>query len=478
MPKRLFRRLNDSRVQVLIVMKSNPCRQLNPLISLIIIGSATLFVLPGLIEPVQAADQPDPGQTAPPALKMHQIADLLETDLVERFLLEGQVPPKRRAPTSEIPFVSYNMPDNAYMTGMYLANQTYRWRAVQSPEAKRVAFEACNALHTFVAVTGKPGLFARAFIPAEMPYLDDGVWRKSEDGKYLWRGDVSSDQVTGYMYGCSVYAEGPASSAEVQRMAADCVAICDHIVDHGMHIEDVDSKPTMWGHYEPEYVKKSERMNALLWLQHLKVAAQLSGDPKQELRYRRYALEEGYAEAAVQARSVAEPTRSRRVNHSDDVLIFLAYEPLLRLEKDEALRALYLKSLERTWNAVEPERNPFFTYIYTVATGKQDEQALKEVKENLGLFTFDIHWNRETREAYGKRFNLDLEPKVRSQEPKPGERIPYDRRAKTWSLLVHNPYTDIAKEIPRPDEGMEYTGLHWTIGYWMGRAEGFIGAED
>ena len=145
---------------------------------------------------------------------LHQIAELLETDLVERFLLEGQVPPKRRPPSDAVPYVSYNMPDNAYMTGMYLANQTYRWRADRDPKARELAREACRALHTLLAVTGKPGLFARSFMPWEMPYQDDGEWHKSADGRYRWRDDVSSDQVDGYMYGCRC-----TTAASAQRLA-------------------------------------------------------------------------------------------------------------------------------------------------------------------------------------------------------------------------------------------------------------------
>ena len=443
-----------------------------------VIYAIAFMVCFALMSVIQAqAESKKSGDESQPVLKMYQIADLLETDLEERFLLEGQVPPKRRPPNDSIPYVSFNMPDNAYMTGMYLANQTYRFRATQDPKAKGLAQKACNALHLFATVSGKPGLLSRAFIPVDMPYSDDGIWRKSQDGKYLWRGDVSSDQMTGYFYGCSVYAEYLASSDEIQRMAKDCVALCDHVEKHGMHIEGVDGKPTQWGHYEPDYVKKQEPMNALLWLQHLKVAAQLSGDSEQEARYRHYALNEGYAETAIKARGVTEPTPSRRVNHSDDVLIFLAYEPLLRLEKDKQLRSIYMQSIERAWNGVKPELNPLFTYMYSVAAEERDEALLKKVEKNMGLFSFDIHWNKDTRDAYGKRFNLDLEPKTISPKPKKGEVIPYDWRSKTWSIMVQHPYIEIADQIPRPDAGMEYTGLHWTIGYWMGRAEGFIDSQ-
>lgn len=413
--------------------------------------------------------------TAGPSLS--RIAELLETDMVERFLLEGQVPPKRRPPSDTVPFVSYNMPDNAYMTGMYLASQTYRWDATHDDEAKKRAREACDALHTLLTVTGKPGLVARAFMPWEMPYQDDGQWHRSVDERYRWRDDVSSDQMDGYMYGCSVYAETLATPDEIERMAADCVAICDHIESHGMHIEDVGGEPTEWGHYEPDYVKRREPMNALLWLQHLKVAAQLSGDPKQEARYRRYALDEGYAKIATANRLAGGPGLSGGVNHSDSVLIFLAYEPLLRLEKDEALRAMYLESLALSWQSVRNVGNPLFTYIHAAATGKPDPAALRFSELNLSRFTFDIHWNRETWEAYGKRFKLDLTPRTQSPKPRPGQVIPYDWRAKTWSLLVHSPYTTLAEAIPRPDAGMEYTGLHWTIGYWLGRSLGYLPSE-
>jgi hypothetical protein len=55
------------------------------------------------------------------------------------------------------------------------------------------------------------------------------------------------------------------------------------------------------------------------------------------------------------------------VNHSDDELAFLAYYPLVWLERDPALRQKYLFSIRRTWSVERPERSPFFNLIYGAA---------------------------------------------------------------------------------------------------------------
>ncbi len=414
-------------------------------------------------------------QTKTPDL--NQTALLLEEDMKERFMIEGQIAPKLRLPTEQVPFVSYNMPDNAYMTGMYLASQTYRWLAEPSPEAKKNAKEACEALHKLIEVTGKPGLFARSFLPWDMQYHDDGEWHRSADRNYRWRGDVSSDQVDGYMYGCSVYAEHLASEEEIKRMAEDCAAICTHIEENGMKITDVDGEPTLWGRYDWDYVTTTEPMNALLWLQHLKVTAQLTKDPKWEEKYREFAIDKKYAEIASKAYS-GEPGLDGEINHSDITLHFLAYEPLFRLEKDEAILPFYQKSLDQSWEYIQKINQPYFTYLYAAITGKRDLPHLEKVTENLKSFTFDIYWNKATRDRYAKKYDLDLEPTKPDVLPKDGEPLPYAWWDKTWSILVHDPYQVPATTIPRPDAGMEYTGLHWTISYWLGRAEGFISEDE
>lgn len=412
-----------------------------------------------------------------PKPNLYDTAMLLEIDMAKRFTIRGQIAPKRRVPSETYPYPTYNMPDNAYMTGMYLAAQTYRAQTEQIEESKRKAQRAAQALHTLIEVTGKPGLFARSFYPWGLPFHDDGEWYRSADGLYRWRGDVSSDQVDGYMYGCSVYAEYLASDKEIKVMAEDCAAICTHIEDHGMRIVGIDGEPTMWGNYTLEYVTKTEPMNALLWLQHLKVTAQLTNDPKWEEKYRYYAFEKGYLEIANKAYS-GEPGLDGEINHSDIVLHFIAYEPLFRLEKDEEILKHYRVSLQKSWDYLQKINQPYFTYLYAKITKQHDLPEIGTSTENLKSFTFDIHWNKETRDQYSNEYNFDLEPDMPTMKPNTGTPIPYAWWDKTWSLLVHNPYQAPATQIPRPDTTVEYTGLHWTISYWLGRAEGFISDSE
>lgn len=412
-----------------------------------------------------------------PKPNLYDTAMLLELDMSKRFMFEGQIAPKRRVPTDSRPYPTFNMPDNAYMTGMYLATQVYRWKAEQSDSIKRNAQRAARALHKMIEVTGKPGLFARSFYPWGLPFHDDGEWYRSADGEYRWRGDVSSDQVDGYMYGCSVYAEDMASENEIKIMAEDCAAICTHIEENGMRIVGIDGEPTLWGNYTWEYVTQTEPMNALLWLQHLKVTAQLTNDQKWEEKYRYYALEKGYLEVAAKAYS-GEPGLDGEINHSDIVLHFIAYEPLFRLEKDEKILKQYRISLEKSWAYLQNINQPYFTYLYAAITTQHELAEIETSTENLKSFTFDIHWNKDTRDKYGKEYNFDLEPDMPATKPKTGEPLPYAWWDKTWSLLVHDPYQAAATQIPRPDASLEYTGLHWTISYWFGRAEGFISDSE
>jgi len=64
------------------------------------------------------------------AMPLHEKATLFQHDMEKRFLLEGQALCKLKRPTESRSFVAYNMPDNAYMTGIYTATLAMKYAVI------------------------------------------------------------------------------------------------------------------------------------------------------------------------------------------------------------------------------------------------------------------------------------------------------------------------------------------------------------
>ena len=380
---------------------------------------------------------------------------------------------RRRLPSTERPYVTYNMSDTAYMTGIYSATETWRYLATGDPVAATHARAAGTALGHLVSVTGSPGLLARGSVPRDTPWFDDGVWRDTADGRYRWRGSVSSDQVDALMFGLFVYGRNLADPAERAAAGRTVGAVVDAVVDNDYRIIGYDGQPTRWGHYELEYVTNNEPMNALLLLQMVKVAHALTDEPRYDREYRRL-VGLGYARIGERARHDDPPLDA---NHSDDVLVALALYPLLELEQDPAIRTHYLEAARRwfrggAYPGIDVEANPFATFLYQHWTGEGEgrEAAL----DTLRKVPFDMKWNPDTIALYADRFgfafNADpVEPWDRS------EPLPVGQRGRTWSFLVHNPYRVGGNRLePAP---FETNGLDFLLSYWFGRAHGMVSAD-
>ena len=410
------------------------------------------------------------------SLTLAKKAALFEHDMQERFVLDGQALCKLKAPTETRPFVAYNMPDNAYMTGIYLGALSMQYAATRDTTVRAKASASIRALDLLCTVSGKKGLLARAAWPVDRPMDDDGTWRKSPHGEYRWRGDVSSDQMAGVFYGYALAYDLVASEEERKQIAARVAELADHVLDNDLRIIGYNGKVTTWGKYYPRYAKAWEKLNALLLLQLLKVAHHVTGESRFGEAYRHWAVDGGYAEAAVRARKMGDPLRRGTINHSDDVLLFLGYYPLLEYETDPELRRYYAAGLERTWTGtdrfpgVKPEANPFYAFVVHRFLG--DDSGDAAGINTLEWFPLDMKWNQGTIAAYKKVFRFVSDPTPASPEPKPGETVPVDRRAKSWSAWVMDPYAPGADRAV--DSAMEFNGHDYLMGYWVGRYARYI----
>ncbi len=411
-----------------------------------------------------------------PGLSMALKARLFQHDIEHRFMVgNGQVACKLHVPTEARPHRTYNMPDNAYMTGIYVAALSWKYAATKDSADREAARRSLDALNLLATVSGKPGLLARAAWPADgPPHGDDGEWSLSEDGKWLWRGDVSSDQMDGVMFGYAAAFDTWADEDDKRTIAANVSALVGHVLDNDLRIIDADGIPTRWGRYMPEYVQIIEPLNALLLLQLLKVAEHVTGEDRFTAAYRKYAIDERYSEYALQARRTAG-----RINFSDDVLLFLGYYPLLKYESDPVLRERYIESLRRSWNGSErcpgakAQGNPFYAFVASEFLG--DRSGLAAGIDTLRWFPLDMKWNRPTIEAYEAEFGFKFDSTPQSPTPESGQAIPVDRREKSWSAWVMDPYRSAGTRLD--DQAIEYNGHDYLLGYWLGRSLGVVDAN-
>lgn len=412
-------------------------------------------------------------------LTLAKKAEVFQRDMKARFLLEGQALCKLMLPTPTRDFAAYNMPDNAYMTGIYLGAVAMQYAVTKDPGVRAAAKQSIQALHLLCTVSGKPGLLARAAWPKDRPMADDGIWRDSPDGKHRWRGDVSTDQVDGVLFGFSLAYDLAADENDKTLIARDVAALVGQILADDLRIIDVDGKVTRWGRYFPKYVKY-EALNALLWLQALKVAEHVTGESRFTEAYRKYAEDEGYAEISVKARRMLNPLTPGAVNHSDDVLFFLGHEPLLRYETDSALRELFLEGFRRAWSGGEgfpglkAEGNPLYAWLAAKYLG--DDSGVAAALDTLRWFPLDMKMNQAALAEYQTELGFAYDPAPGSPEPAPGAPIPIDRREKTWSAWVQDPYLSPGER--RNDSPLEYNGHDYLLAYWMGRYLGFVRAEE
>jgi hypothetical protein len=381
--------------------------------------------------------------------------------------------------------------DGGY-TALYLAMTSYRYAATRDPGALAAAQRAFATLEFLQQITGTDGFVARTVIPADWKTMHDPNvvlsekawagewaddprnkrvpirWRPSADGRWLWKGDTSSDEITAHMFGYYIFHELAADEAHRARVRTQVTRIVDHLIDHGFLLVDLDGRHTRWGVWAPDRLNHDpdwamERgINSVELLSYLKLAHHLTGQSKYETHYRRLIQEHHYDRNALEAPNLNPAWRT----YIDTELLAFAYPALLALEKDHALRQTYLRSLERWHDSIRDDGNPFFEFLYAAyATPDQANlngalAFLREVPLDLVRWTMD-NSNRE-----------DLQPRrapvieaIQTSRLLPPSEICYTR-------TDQNPWHAV-----QGDGGQtESDGVFYLLPYWMGRHHGFIDA--
>ena len=408
-------------------------------------------------------------------------------------------------------------------TAMYGAGECFAYGATQDPKAKDRARKAFEALRFLQKVTqGGPhspphGYIARTIRSIELPDPNKGRlqrdrdaqkgdklwkayeprWPKSDDGKWFWKSDTSSDELDGHYFFYALYYEFCADTdAEKSRVREVVSDVTNHLLKHNYVLMDHDGKPTRWAIYGPQFLNRDpnwwpERgLNSLSMLSYLAVASHITGDPRFSEASRDLIDRHGYTHNAMYPKVQHGPGSG---NQSDDEMAFMCYYSLLRYSTDTELKKLIRSSFRRYWVNEAPEMNPFFNFAYAA-------QNLGVSTTNLwGTFTLNpwVDWHEDSmRTLYGfpldrlnwphknsHRLDLVSLSRVGSRDLDSPDRRKRGHRANGKVLPVENRHFNHWNTDPwQLDYGgngnVLASGTVYLLPYYMGLYHGFIEKPD
>ncbi|HPG69385.1 MAG TPA: two-component regulator propeller domain-containing protein [Candidatus Hydrogenedentes bacterium] len=353
-------------------------------------------------------------------------------------------------------------------TAYHVAAMALCYGTTKDEAAKASAQEGMRALYMLENASGTPGLVARSVVPAEIGKTKDAQWRPTPDGKMYWKSDTSSDEIDGHYLAFYAYYEHIAQYDKAEKALLDkqVRAVTDYIVDSGYRLIDWDGKRTRWGFWDPESLNGNAAdysemgLNSLQMLSFLKVAHYVTGDKKYERCYRDLIVEHGYLDNVM----LTKKSFPDENNHSDDQLGFVAWYPILQLEKDPKILHALLVGVRRHYEVVRPEQPSFYTFV--LATVDPARADFAGAIENLRQIPKDRrHWAM----INSHRADVVFAPRVnRFGEPILLRALPADER--DFAKWNRDPY--------EPDQGgdgrHEDDGAAYLLPYWMGRYHGFI----
>ncbi len=369
-------------------------------------------------------------------------------------------------------------------TGNYLVMESFRYAVTKDNEAKQNAKKAFGFLKFLQDVTGSKGYFARTVVPADwtavlhdtnQTYTAEAIademvkeprnkpvpvrWRKSQDGKWIWKGDASSDEMCGHMFGYYFYHELVADKEEKKRVAAHVASIVDHLIKNNYNMMDDDGSHTRWSVWSPDKLNRDpewlpdQYQNSMEMLAFLKLAYHVTGNKEYEKKYRYLIEKEHYLENMAKVK-MQDPAW---FIYFDVIMQAYLYPILIKCETDPKLVAFYQSHMDEWMERRKADHNPLINFIYCYSRDKKIElqnsvDLLKDTPLDLVSWTID----HTQREDVSTVHSPVLEDDQVSELPPASIRATIRWDSNPWSAVNGNP-------------SIEREPVFWLLPYWMGR---------
>jgi len=411
-------------------------------------------------------------------------ADFFYDKLIRRHVREPWIVNRFRLeiPGDTSSIVEEDDDNDGEYTSEYLAMESFRYAATKDPVAKERAKKAFEFLRFLQTVTGTDGFFARTIVPPDWKRMHDGNrtftpqqiadekikdprfkpvelrWRLSKDGKWLWKGDTSSDEMAGHLFGYFCYYNLVADENEKKIVAEHYSRIIDHLMKNDYNLVDIDGTYTHWGVWspnqlngDPEWAPERDN-NSFELLGYLKFAYGITGNEKYQKAYLEMINKHGYLE---NAKRMLNPNPAFDT-FFDIYLQLYVFPSLIMYEDDPALKKEYEVLLQKWFEKYKVIKSPFVNFTYNWLTGRSDELDnsvffLKDAPLSLVDWYIDLGRREDlqvVRRPYLENLQVELRP-------------PSEYRTIRWDK---NPYYAVTGN---PAEEKDPT--YWLLPYWMGR---------
>ncbi|MFA6244158.1 MAG: hypothetical protein WC655_24665, partial [Candidatus Hydrogenedentales bacterium] len=255
-------------------------------------------------------------------------------------------------------------------TSMYGAGECFGYAATKDPKIKERAKKAFEALR-FLSVAPidgevkqQPGYVARTVVETtetdpnieytiekQQRSRDSGDklwkvyaprWPLTQDKKYWYKTDTSSDELDGHYFFYPLYYDLVADTDEEKERVREVVRnLTDHPMRNDFCLVDFDGTPTRWSIYAPNELNHnhmwySERgLKSLSMLSYLTVAEHMTGDAKYSEAIKMLREQHSYDTNAMITK-VQRGVGSG--NQSDDEMAIMCYYNLVKYTKDPKLK--------------------------------------------------------------------------------------------------------------------------------------------
>ena len=149
--------------------------------------------------------------------------------------------------------------NNGLWTSLVVAAESFRYAVTGEQDALNKSLSYFGGMLKLNEFTAIRGLMARSFLPPGQPITSGGTWHNVTLPGYegwIWKGDTSSDEVTGHMFAYPIFAKimGGAETPQGQQALQLIENIVYYIVSNNFYLIDVTGLPTTWGVWNPAQI--------------------------------------------------------------------------------------------------------------------------------------------------------------------------------------------------------------------------------